>query len=103
MQGPGLGKAGPRKEDPNYEGKLYKLTPGALQHGMFKMDEEGIFIPQGNVRAFLRSSASVDITKDPESAIEARRAALKPIADRLQEVPTAALEQRGPKEDHREL
>ena len=43
-------------------------------------------MPQGNVRAFPRSSASVDITMDPESVIEARRTALKPIADRLQEV-----------------
>ena len=86
VQGPGLGKAGPRKEDPNYEGKLYKLTPGALQHGMISMPEEGIFIPQGNVRAFPRSSASVDITKDPDSVIEKRRTALKPIADRLQQV-----------------
>ena len=86
VQGPGLGKKGPRKEDPNYEGKLYKLTPGALQHGMINLEEEGIFMPQGNVRAFPRASRDVDITKDPNDRSQARRAALKPIADRLQAV-----------------
>ena len=53
---------------------------------MIKMDEEGIFIPQGNVRAFPRGSGDVDITKDPNDRSEARRAALKPVADRLQAV-----------------
>ena len=72
VQGDGLGKAGPDKGDPNYEGKLYRLTPGALQHGMIKMDEEGIFIPQGNVRAFPRGSGDVDITKDPNDRSEAQ-------------------------------
>ena len=55
-----------------------------LEFGMIRDEARGLFIPQGNVKAFPEESKSVDIYADPSSKPDDQRRALGEVKDAME-------------------